>query len=134
MCPLCSSWFSLLSLGVFSDQLKLVHDRIYKTLPGAVSCFRLTNATHQIGCSGNVGVGGDVRHTHTHTGHTHPNKCMYMYTKCTFTHTGSASNTRGVLHYNSTLEGLNELIANGPHAPYIVLLEPQQFTRSNSHL
>ena len=65
--PISSSWFSLLSLGVFSDQLKLVHDRIYKTLPGAVSCFRLTNATHQIGCSGNVGVGGDVGHTHTHT-------------------------------------------------------------------
>ena len=39
---------------VFSSQASLLslHDRFYHDVNSVVPCFRLTNATHQIGCSG----------------------------------------------------------------------------------
>ena len=39
---------------VFSSQASLLslHDRFYHDVSSVIPCFRLTNATHQIGCSG----------------------------------------------------------------------------------
>ena len=39
----------------------------------------------------------------------------------------SPSYTRGVLHYAVDWAGLEELMEDGPHAPYVVLMEPELF-------
>ena len=49
--PLCTCMHTH---TVFSSQASLLslHDRFYHDVNSVVPCFRLTNATHQIGCSG----------------------------------------------------------------------------------
>ena len=56
--PLCTCMHTH---TVFSSQASLLslHDRFYHDVNSVVPCFRLTNATHQIGCSG-WSLGGRV--------------------------------------------------------------------------
>ena len=89
-----------------------IDDKIYQSLSGVFPCFRLTNATNQIGCSGDLIA-----------------SLYSVYTALLLFTTASSTQTRGVIHVVSKMEDIDWLIQHGDNGPYIVAMEDTMFNR-----